>query len=617
MKLWQATWDLSGKLVLWAARSARNADPSQFGSSTPAIRPLPGAVSSTELAETLEELGYPPDGFESVEIKLPVDFKGCVDSPRQFSEESPLENEVLQLQSFSVEAAYFSPAPAISFLTSLPQHPPSGNGFDNSVMYWVDATKLLLEFLTRGRYLPSITAREDSYAAFWHVVPNHDEDVRRLGILAQEMPPICRALRRSAEPSSILESFITTGTDALIRSFLSKRPLTEQVKSEPRTTGQAVALTWLNSLTAADPQIKGPLFELAQLEQRLKRWNKTSTPSSPQGVRSCFRLLPPDPRKGDNWTLEFLLQSKHDASQLLSLRNLWRSDLGFLLFSEQTVAELEENALRDLGKSSSIFAPIRQALIQQFPYEIGISTEEAYLFLKEAAPAFEEEGFTVLIPDWWKARKERSIGLHINLASPDESPPRTAQTGFLGLQELVDFSWELSLGGELVSVEEFRKLLDQRAPLIQVKGQWIEFKHDDIEATLEFLEKKEGDPRMRLLDALRLGMGVESEALGLPVVGLSTEGWIQRLVDQQAARAAEPVQPEGFLGELRPYQQAGLTWLSFLSAVGCGGCLADDMGLGKTIQTICLLLRNKEASADRPGPRRPGRRHPVLIRRRI
>ena len=57
----------------------------------------------------------------------------------------------------------------------------------------------------------------------------------------------------------------------------------------------------------------------------------------------------------------------------------------------------------------------------------------------------------------------------------------------------------------------------------------------------------------------------------------------------------EPLnQPIGLLGQLRPYQQYGYSWLAFLRKWGLGACLADDMGLGKTIQTISLLLREKE-----------------------
>ncbi|MCE5318523.1 MAG: DEAD/DEAH box helicase [Parachlamydia sp.] len=46
-----------------------------------------------------------------------------------------------------------------------------------------------------------------------------------------------------------------------------------------------------------------------------------------------------------------------------------------------------------------------------------------------------------------------------------------------------------------------------------------------------------------------------------------------------------------FLGELRPYQQAGVNWLAFLYEYGFHGILADDMGLGKTVQVLAFLSR--------------------------
>ncbi|MCU0448874.1 MAG: SNF2 family helicase [Bernardetiaceae bacterium] len=52
--------------------------------------------------------------------------------------------------------------------------------------------------------------------------------------------------------------------------------------------------------------------------------------------------------------------------------------------------------------------------------------------------------------------------------------------------------------------------------------------------------------------------------------------------------------PQGLRGELRPYQKTGYNWLRFLNQHRFGGCLADDMGLGKTVQTLALLLAEKE-----------------------
>ncbi|MEH0158306.1 DEAD/DEAH box helicase [Limibacter armeniacum] len=57
--------------------------------------------------------------------------------------------------------------------------------------------------------------------------------------------------------------------------------------------------------------------------------------------------------------------------------------------------------------------------------------------------------------------------------------------------------------------------------------------------------------------------------------------------------------PDGFEGQLRPYQKAGYNWMNFLSEYNFGGCLADDMGLGKTVQTLAMLQNEKENSEGR------------------
>ena len=54
--------------------------------------------------------------------------------------------------------------------------------------------------------------------------------------------------------------------------------------------------------------------------------------------------------------------------------------------------------------------------------------------------------------------------------------------------------------------------------------------------------------------------------------------------------------PDGFDGTLRPYQECGLSWLSFLGGIGLGGILADDMGLGKTIQLLSLIAAQPPGS---------------------
>jgi len=67
---------------------------------------------------------------------------------------------------------------------------------------------------------------------------------------------------------------------------------------------------------------------------------------------------------------------------------------------------------------------------------------------------------------------------------------------------------------------------------------------------------------------------------------------ISKLTDFSEIKVEEI--PPTFNASLRNYQHAGLNWLWFLRSHSFGGILADDMGLGKTIQTLCLLLKDKE-----------------------
>ena len=89
-------------------------------------------------------------------------------------------------------------------------------------------------------------------------------------------------------------------------------------------------------------------------------------------------------------------------------------------------------------------------------------------------------------------------------------------------------------------------------------------------------------------------------ALGLPGIALPADvgdadaiasGWLGELLDGALhATVASIADPPGFVGKLRPYQERGTGWLTFLGRLGLGACLADDMGLGKTAQLIATLL---------------------------
>ena len=89
----------------------------------------------------------------------------------------------------------------------------------------------------------------------------------------------------------------------------------------------------------------------------------------------------------------------------------------------------------------------------------------------------------------------------------------------------------------------------------------------------------------------------------MPVHRFDAGPRLQSVLEQyHQQKAPDPLPaPEGFVGQLRPYQERGLGWLAFLHRFDQGACLADDMGLGKTIQLLAFLQHLKaEQELKRP-----------------
>ncbi len=155
------------------------------------------------------------------------------------------------------------------------------------------------------------------------------------------------------------------------------------------------------------------------------------------------------------------------------------------------------------------------------------------------------------------------------------------------------------LGGEAIDYEEFMHLAALKQPLVRVRGQWVLLDSAQIEAGLKLLQ--EGG-KMRLDDAMRLGLDEDEKSTALTLDGIDTDGWFKHLLD--ALKQPDGIEllppPADLHAELRPYQQRGYSWMTFLTRYGLGACLADDMGLGKTVTTIAFLLgqqRDKETTA--------------------
>ena len=128
---------------------------------------------------------------------------------------------------------------------------------------------------------------------------------------------------------------------------------------------------------------------------------------------------------------------------------------------------------------------------------------------------------------------------------------------------------------------------------------------DRLRPILEVLmELYEGGGRTKGFHSARCGAlaglaaAVDADTLGLGETAVRDHA---RAIGSGPIAIAETRVPNELRATLRPYQQAGLSWLQHLRAHDAGGILADDMGLGKTVQTIAHIVAEKQSGrADLP-----------------
>jgi hypothetical protein len=130
------------------------------------------------------------------------------------------------------------------------------------------------------------------------------------------------------------------------------------------------------------------------------------------------------------------------------------------------------------------------------PEAATLSPEEAFTFLRETARLLEGSGFGVLVPPWWN---RPDAGCRCDCAF--RWPPRRQLVGGLGMNTLVSYDWELALGQEALTREEFERLAALKMPLVQVRGQWVMLQPDQVEAAIAFWEKQKALGELTLRDA--------------------------------------------------------------------------------------------------------------------
>ncbi|AGL13924.1 DEAD/DEAH box helicase [Actinoplanes sp. N902-109] len=565
----------TGRLVLWAEDSGG----ARTTTSRAQRRPHPFAAGAADLTAALDEVDGEP---ATVALQLPSTGRGPLPSP-ELSSEPP--GRGLRLSSWETPALTVPGAGALATLAALAEPDPDGP--------WTAAASLrylsllagwACDLARRGRMLPQLGTEAGAPAARWRPVIT-GADAATFRDFAEAMPPVCRAT--GIGTGVTLRDALGALVDSAARQLMPERLLLG-MRPGPKA---ALNDRWLSALTADDPTLPGAdPAEVATLATALESWLRAAHEANGP-VRVSFRLVEPEPGE-DSWSLAFALQSADDPSLYLAAEQVWAGER-----LPGLIGRADEMMLAGLGRAVRLFPALHEALLEAQPAGMTLSTAAAHEFLSQAAPLLQAAGFGVQLPTW---AGRKAVGLKLTTRSKSTTPSgkAAADSGF-GLAELVAFRLDLVIGDSTVSPDELAELARLKVPLVRVRGQWVELDDRQLKAALRAVgQRRAGE--------LTVGEVLQQVADGgeedLPLVEVDADGRLGDLLSGEADQRLEPVgTPAGFRGQLRPYQERGLSWLHFLAQLGLGGILADDMGLGKTAQTLSLLLAER-ADGRQPAP---------------
>ncbi len=603
MSLLHATWlfppeGAGGRLLLWA-------DTWRVAAPVAPLRTVPDhplSLSVDDLGAWLDDHGLWSEAFRPAEalLTLPSRSQGARGRRKAASEGlaawsglplqagEPIPKEV-QWWPWRVEGLALDPAGAGDWLAGLPLsgHDP---GLADDLRWWTHLERWALSLIARGRWLPQV--EEDR--ARWLPLLNQEGDRRRLEELAIRLPQVATcamAAGASGEPGLACRR---PGSGRLRVASLLEALLDGQLRSgfRPGAEGLDPLLgAWQKALGPGPGRLELDEEERERLAVATHHWRE-AVAGRVAPARTCLELFTPE--EGEElWELRFSLQAEADPSLRMPARTVWNAGDGRLQLGEVEVAEPGQLLLEGMGRALQVFEPIGRGLDAAAPETMQLTPAEAFVLVRTAAAQLRDVGVGVVLPASLSGGLASRLGLSIEAELPERS------RGF-SLGESLEWKWELMIGGVTLTLKDLERLSAKRSPLVQHKGAWIELRPSDLKNAERFCA---ADPNLSLDDALRLTASDGDTLMRLPVHRFIAGPRLRAVLEQyHQQKAPDPLPaPEGFAGQLRPYQERGLGWLAFLHRFDQGACLADDMGLGKTVQLLAFLQHLKvEQELKRP-----------------
>ncbi|MFJ4932729.1 SNF2-related protein [Streptomyces pseudovenezuelae] len=422
---------------------------------------------------------------------------------------------------------------------------------------WGAAALHALRLTARGRLLPGLTATGHDA---WRAGPLDPDDIAHLRAVAAALPHEGHAVPlpgpgplRLPEPEALMRSFLDAVADTLPRT-----------PAAPHASGKPFAARAPQRLPHAQDwaaEVAAGMDAGVRISLRLDLSAYHLFNAEADGVRSAGAAI-------------VQVHSLADPTLVTDAAALWAGDADAVFGPRARV-----DAALAVRRAARVWPPLDRLSEQDVPDVLALSDEELGDLLGVAATRLAAAGVAVHWP--------RDLAQDLTAAAVVRPAPGSATdgTGFFESEELLQFRWQLAIGGDPLSEAEMDALAEAHRPVVRLRDQWVL-----VDPALVRKARKRELGLLDPVDALSVALTGTAEVDGETVEAVPV-GALAALRDRltTGVHPAEP--PPGLHATLRDYQLRGLAWLDLMTSLGLGGCLADDMGLGKTITLIALHLR--------------------------
>ncbi len=499
-----------------------------------------------------------------------------------------------------------------------------GRHLGGDLVFWIRYAQQLRSVVRQHQFLPVMKCARPGRKgggmrihAGWS--PESAIYERGLREFAACIPGICRNVsdrlpkkRRTARIDGL------SGID-LLRHF-SEQQVDRLVADTPVTKQLLKRLegSWLiNALGPGErDDLAGQAADGDLTTERWKQWrawqgeilgrSNDSQDTRGDGFTLGLRLHQVDERRDNDWRISLFVASSEDLSLRIDLADWWALPDGKRArWLKHFGRQFERHLLVGMGHAARMCPLLWQGMESAQPTGVDIDLQAAYEFLKDDAPVLESAGFRILLPSWWTPQGRKRARIRINaVGKPRASGEAGSGSGHFDMPSLVRFRYELAIGGEPVSEQEWKDLVGAKSPLVRFRGEWMELDARQMDSMLELWRRQEREDGASTVGNLLKRFAEADEETTEFVLDQVLDDILGKLRRQRGFKPLD--QPAGLRGRLRPYQMEGLSWLATQESLGLNPCLADDMGLGKTLQVIALLLhergRIKGGNEPRPPP---------------